>query len=207
VIVIVAIAVFGRALYPTGEVALHPREIIPYTARNGLPAVLGAVLLGAVFAKVISTASNYLFSPATNLVNDVFVRYMMPSASNKRVLIVSRLAVVLLGCWALYQAVYAESILQKMLWAYTIYSAALTPVVMAAFYSKRVTAWGAVAAIAAGTAVTLTWDMPWVKHHLPELLASRDAIFPALAAAVLAMIVISAITEKPAPEQLAHFAD
>jgi len=204
---IVAIAVFGRALYPTGEVALHPREIIPYTARNGLPALLGAVLLGAVFAKVISTASNYLFSPATNLVNDVFVRYMMPSASNKRVLIVSRLAVVLLGCWALYQAVYAESILQKMLWAYTIYSAALTPVVMAAFYSKRVTAWGAVAAIAAGTAVTLTWDMPWVKHHLPELLASRDAIFPALAAAVLAMIVISAITEKPAPEQLAHFAD
>ncbi len=59
---IVAIAVFGRALYPTGEVALHPREIIPYTARHGLPAVLGAILLGAVFAKVISTASNYLFS-------------------------------------------------------------------------------------------------------------------------------------------------
>ena len=96
----------------------------------------------------MSTASNYLFSPATNLVNDVFVRYMAPDASNKRVLIVSRLAVVLLGCWALYQAVYAESILQKMLWAYTIYSAALTPVVLAAFYSKRVTAWGAVAAIA-----------------------------------------------------------
>ena len=204
---IVAIAVFGRALYPTGEVAMHPREIIPYTARNGLPALLGAVLLGAVFAKVISTASNYLFSPATNLVNDVFVRYMMPHASNKRVLIVSRLAVVLLGCWALYQAVYAESILQKMLWAYTIYSAALTPVVLAAFYSRWVTAWGAVAAIAAGAAVTLTWDMPWVKHHVPELLANRDAIFPALAAAVLAMIAVSSFTTKPAPKQLAQFAD
>ena len=110
---IVAIAVFGRALYPTGEVALHPREIIPYTARHGLPAVMGALLLGAVFAKVISTASNYLFSPATNLVEDVFVRYIAPGASNKRVLIVSRLAVVLLGCWALYQAVYAESILRE----------------------------------------------------------------------------------------------
>src|SRR5215469_3901458 len=174
---IVAIAVFGRALYPSGEVALHPREIIPYTARHGLPPLLGALLLGAVFAKVISTASNYLFSPATNLINDVFVRYMMPNASNRRVLIVSRLAVALLGCWALYQAVYAESILQKMLWAYTIYSAALTPVVLAAFYSKRVTAWGAVAAIAAGTAVTLTWDLMWVKHHVPSILANRDAIF------------------------------
>ena len=82
-------------------------------------------------------------------------------------LIISRLAVVLLGCWALYQAVYAESILQKMLWAYTIYSAALTPVVLAAFYSKRVTAWGAVAAIAGGTVVTLAWDLPAVKGSLP----------------------------------------
>jgi Na+/proline symporter len=204
---IVAIAVFGRALYPTGEVALHPREIIPYTARHGLPAVMGALLLGAVFAKVISTASNYLFSPATNLVNDVFVRYVAPGASNKRVLIVSRLAVVLLGCWALYQAVYAESILRKMLWAYTIYSAALTPVVLAAFYSKRVTAWGAVAAIASGTAVTLTWDLPGVSTLFPPILAQRDAIFPALAAALLALIVVSRFTPKPTAEQLAQFSD
>jgi SSS family solute:Na+ symporter/sodium/proline symporter len=206
---IVAIAIFGRALFPTGEVALHPREIIPYTARHGLPAVMGALLLGAVFAKVISTASNYLFSPATNLVEDVFVRYIAPGASNKRVLIVSRLAVVLLGCWALYQAVYAESILQKMLWAYTIYSAAVTPVVLAAFYSKRVTAWGAVAAIGSGTVVTLAWDIPAVKgfFNLPHILADRDAIFPALFAAVAAMIVVSLFTPKPAPEQLAQFSD
>jgi len=204
---IVAIAVFGRALFPTGEVALHPREIIPYTARHGLPALLGALLLGAVFAKVISTASNYLFSPATNLVNDVFVRYIAPGASNKRVLIVSRLAVVLLGCWALYQAVYAESILKKMLWAYTIYSAALTPVVLAAFYSKRVTAWGAVAAIGSGTAVTLAWDLPGVRQHFPQILADRDAIFPALLVAVASMVVVSLFTPKPAQEQLAQFSD
>jgi SSS family solute:Na+ symporter/sodium/proline symporter len=204
---IVAIAVFGSALYPTGEAASRPYEIIPYTARHGLPALMGALLLGAVFAKVISTASNYLFSPATNLVNDIFVRYIAPGASNKRVLIVSRLAVVLVGCWALYQAVYAESILEKMLWAYTIYSAALTPVVLAAFYSKRVTAWGAVAAIAAGTVVTLGWEIKAVKALLPPVLASRDAIFPALVAAIAAMVVVSLFTPKPKPEQLAQFAE
>ncbi|HEX4286297.1 MAG TPA: sodium:solute symporter family protein [Terracidiphilus sp.] len=204
---IVAIAVFGSALYKTGEVARQPFEIIPYTARHGLPAVLGAILLGAVFAKVISTASNYLFSPATNLINDVFVRYIAPDASHKRVLIVSRLAVVLLGCWALYQAIYAQSILQKMLWAYTIYSAALTPVVLAAFYSKRVTAWGAVAAIAAGTVVTLGWDVPGVKTIFPAAIAGRDAIFPALVAAVVSMIVVSLLTPKPTLEQLAQVAE
>ncbi len=203
--VIVAIAVFGSALYPTGEVSQHPYEIIPYTARHGLPALMGALLLSAVFAKVISTASNYLFSPATNLVNDVFVRYIAPGASNKRVLIISRLAVVLLGSWALYQAVYAQSILQKMLYAYTIYSAALTPVVLAAFYLKRVTPWGAVAAIATGTVVTLAWDIPGVKGVFPAILADRDAIFPALFAAVAAMILVSLVTPGPSAKQLAEF--
>jgi SSS family solute:Na+ symporter/sodium/proline symporter len=204
---IVAIAVFGSALYQTGEVAQHPYEIIPYTARHGLPALMGALLLGAVFAKVISTASNYLFSPATNLVNDVFVRYISPGASNKRVLIISRLAVVLLGCWALYQAIYAQSILAKMLYAYTIYSAALTPVVLAAFYSKRVTAWGAVAAIASGTVVTVAWNQPGVPSLFPPILAERDAIFPALAVALIAMIVVSLFTPRPTAKQLAKFAE
>jgi len=204
---IVTIAVIGSALFPTGEVAATPHEIIPYTARHGLPALLGAILLGAVFAKVISTASNYLFSPATNLVNDVFVRYIAPEASNKRVLIVSRLAVVLLGIWALYQAVYNQSILHKMMWAYTIYSAALTPVVLAAFYSKRVTGWGAVAAIGAGTGVTLGWELPIVHQILPAFIAERDAIFPALLAALAAMVLVSLMTPAPTQKQLEPFAE
>jgi SSS family solute:Na+ symporter/sodium/proline symporter len=203
--VIVAIAVIGSALYQTGEVAKQPYEIIPYTARHGLPALMGALLLSAVFAKVISTASNYLFSPATNLVNDVFVRYIAPGASNKRVLIVSRLAVVLLGVWALVQAIYAQSILSKMLYAYTIYSAALTPVVLAAFYSKRVTAWGAVAAIGSGTAVTLLWNETSVAKLLPQFIGERDAIFPALFVAVTSMILVSLFTKKPSAAQLAKF--
>src|SRR6201999_1701180 len=36
--VIVALAVFGSVLYPTGEVHQRPREIIAYTALHGLPA-------------------------------------------------------------------------------------------------------------------------------------------------------------------------
>jgi SSS family solute:Na+ symporter len=94
-----------------------------------------------------------------------------------------------------------------MLWAYTIYSAALTPVVLAAFYSKRVTAWGAVAAIGAGTVVTLAWDVPGVKSMFPPILAERDAIFPALFLSVAAMIVVSLLTPKPALKQLAQFSD
>jgi SSS family solute:Na+ symporter/sodium/proline symporter len=128
-----------------------------------------------------------------------------PQASNKRVLIVSRLVVVGLGIWALYQALNTSSVLAKMLYAYTIYSAALTPVILAAFYSRRVNAPGAVSAIAAGTLVTFFWDMQAVKQHLPPMLAQRDAIFPALIAAVVCLLAVSGLTPPPRAEQVALF--
>ena len=205
--IIVALAVVGSALFPTGEVSKHPREILAYSALHGLPALLGALLMGAIFAKIISTANNYLFSPATNLVNDIFARYIAPDASNKRILIVSRLMVVFLGMWALYQALHTESVLQKTLYAYTIYSAALTPVILAAFYWKRANAVGAVSAIAAGTFVTIFWDSAFIHQHLPAALTQYDAIFPALLVALVCLIGGSLLTKPPRPEQIAQFGD
>jgi len=207
---IVALAVVGSSLFPTGEVHEHPRELLAYMALHGLTgtpwlSLLGAVMLGAIFAKVVSTANNFLFSPSTNLINDIFLRYLAPNASNKRTLIVSRLMVVLLGCWALYQSLHIESVLQKALYAYTIYSAALTPVILAAFYSKRVNAQGAVSAIFAGTITTICWDLPFVHNSLPAWLAERDAIFPALIAALVCLVAVSAFTKPPKAEQVAQF--
>jgi SSS family solute:Na+ symporter len=206
--VIVAIAVVGSALYPTGEVHDRPREILAYTAVHGLGggklwALLGALLVGAIFAKVVSTANNYLFSPATNLVNDVFVRYLKPEASNKQVLLVSRLMVAGLGLWALWQSLGTTSVLKKSLYAYTIYSAALTPVILAAFFWRRATAKGAVASIAAGTVVTIGWD--WVTPHMPAVIAARDAILPALVASLICLFAVSLATKAPTEEQLRPF--
>jgi len=208
--VIVAIAVTGSALFRTGEVHDRPREILAYTAVHGFAGskaleVLGALLVGAIFAKVVSTANNYLFSPATNLVNDVFVRYIKRDASNKEVLLVSRLMVAALGLWALYQSLGTTSVLKKSLYAYTIYSAALTPVILAAFFWKRATAAGAVASIAAGTMVTVGWDA--VTPHLPAIIGARDAILPALLVSLLCLFIVSLSTARPSAAQLAPFAD
>ena len=235
--VIVALAVVGSAIFPAGEVHDHPREILAYvglhafspaqsvitTHLNGVTVVqttqaisglgvyllqfLGALLVGAIFAKIISTANNYLFSPATNLVNDIFVRYLKPQASNKEVLLVSRLMVVFLGLWALYQGLHTESVLKKSLYAYTIYAAALTPVILAAFYWKRATASAAVASIFTGTFVTVTWDSAFIHTHVPAILSDRDAIFPALIASLLCLLVVSLLTPPPNAAHLKAFAE
>jgi SSS family solute:Na+ symporter len=239
--IIVALAVTGSALFPTGEVHERPREILAYIGLHGFePApittvimgadgtvhsitnyatvavstqtlflfqLLGALLMGAIFAKIISTANNWLFSPATNLVNDIFVRYIKPQASNKQILIVSRLMVVLLGVWSLFQSLGTESVLKKALYAYTIYSAALTPVILAAFFWRRATASAAVASIAVGTFVTVSWDTAFIHTHLPAILAERDAIFPALIASLLCLFAVSLCTPPPSAKQLQPFAE
>ncbi|HEX4155664.1 MAG TPA: sodium:solute symporter family protein [Acidobacteriaceae bacterium] len=208
--VIVALAVVGSAMYRAGEVSQRPREVLAYTAVHAfggskLLALLGALLVGAIFAKVVSTANNYLFSPSTNLINDVYVRYVRPSASNREVLIVSRLVVVGLGAWALWQSLGTTSVLKQSLYAYTIYAAALTPVILAAFFWRRATAAGAVASIAAGTIATVLWDKPFVSQYLPASLAARDAILPALVISVAGLGIVSLMTTRPTEGQLRPF--
>lgn len=225
---IVTIAVIGSALFlHNPELLAKPRETIPFVARNALPRFVGALLMGAVFAKVISTANNYLFSPATNLVNDVYLRFVSKDASQKKVLLVSRVLVVLLGLFALLQGAYWESILAMMLYAYTIYSAAITPVVMSAFFWKRATAAGAVVSILMGTAVTVFWNLCQVLaggvasgqlqgsgivgatlgvwSHIPPGWRARDAIFPALIISVISLVAVSLLTAAPRREQWAPF--
>jgi Na+/proline symporter len=209
---IVAIAVLGAAMFlHDPELAAKPRETIPFTARHGLPTFLGALLLGAVFAKVISTANNYLFSPATNLVNDVYTRFIDRNASNRNILLTSRLLVVLLGIFALLQGAVWTSILAMALYAYTIYSAAITPVVMGTFFSKRVTGAAAVVSILLGTAVTIFWNVEQIMQQrgrstlVPESWLQHDAIFPAVAVALVSLAAISAVTAAPSREKWGPF--
>ncbi len=185
---IVTFAVLGSSRFHPD----NPREIIPMTARVGLAPLAGALLLGGIFAKIISTANNYLFSPASNLIHDIYDRFINPGASERQKLIVSRGIVVALGLFALAQAAHFESILRAALYAYTVYGAGVTPVVMAVFFWRRATAQGAIASIASGTVVTVAWNLAGIRF--------LDAIYPALGASLLSLIVVSLLT-PPAEER------
>jgi SSS family solute:Na+ symporter len=181
-----------------------PREIIALAAHQALPPLLGAILLGGVFAKVISTANNYLFSPATNLIHDVYERFVNRGASQKRTMRVSRIVVILLGCFALLQATQFESVLEASLYAYTIYGAAVTPAVLAVFFWNRTTKQAAVTSILLGTSVTIIWKQ--LQKHAPQMLplsANLDAVYPALFLSLASLIIVSYCTPAPTAEQLA----
>lgn len=197
---LVAMAVIASAKLHTDR----PREIIPLTAKTALPSLLGAILLGGVFAKVISTANNYLFSPATNLIHDVYQRYINRTATQRRTLVVSRLIVILLGVFAILQATQFESILKASLYAYTVYGAAVTPAVMAVFFWPRATTPGAITSILLGTFVTISWQLAQQQgpEGIQKAISTIDAIYPALAASVISLVVVSLLTRAPSPVEV-----
>jgi solute:Na+ symporter, SSS family len=174
-----------------------PREIIPLIARHALPPWLGAILLGGVFAKVISTANNFLFSPATNLIHDVYERFLHPSSTHKQTLLVSRLIILLLGIFATLQATQFDSVLKASLYAYTVYGAAVTPAVMSVFFWSRTTAPGAVSSILLGTVVTVGWQL--LQQHgtarIQQAANAVDAVYPALFVSVISLVLVSLLTK------------
>jgi SSS family solute:Na+ symporter/sodium/proline symporter len=201
---LVSMAVIGSSKIHTDPG--REREIIPLTAFQGLPKFIGAVLLGGIFAKVISTANNFLFSPASNLIHDVYGRFIDRTAPQRRTLIVSRALVLLLGITALVLATKFESVLEAALLAYTVYGAGVTPVILAVFFWKRATAPGAVTSIILGTLITVAWK--WAQHNLGgdyPLFTSLDGIYPAFAASVTGLIVVSLLSAPPPPEKWKPF--
>ncbi len=197
--VIVLLAIVGGVMYRDVIVSgrLPAWGIIPYTARHGVAPWVGSIFLGAVFAKVISTGNNYLFSPATNVVHDVFQRLLRKDASDRILLVVSRVVVVVLGLIALAQS-FQPSILATAVYAYDVYGAGITPAVVAAFFWKRTTTAGGLSSICAGTLVAVAWKIAGMESQAPM-------IFPALAASLACLIGVSLLTPAPRKEQWKPF--
>lgn len=191
---IIATAWVASSLQPGLEV---PGRVIAFAARDHLPAALGALVLTTIMAIVLSTAGSYLLSPATALVRDVYQRFINPRASERTLVTLLRLAVVALGVAAYVLSQLSDEFLAVALLAYTIYGAAITPSLIAAFFWRRATAAGAVASIALGAGTTLLWQ--WFGP------SAVDAVLPAIAVSVLALVFVSLATPPPPPEKVRPF--
>ena len=100
-----------------------------------------------------------LLSPATNLVRDVYQRFLNPGASERRIVLLMRVAIVALGVVGLVAGSLFPTVLAMALWAYTMYGAGITPALLAALVWPRATKAAGIYSIAAGMSVTLLWEL------------------------------------------------
>ncbi len=199
---IIAEAWFAGSMTPDPE---NGRYILIYAARHFMPLAMGIIFMITVVGIIISTADSFLLVPSTTFIKDIYLNYINPKASEKRIVFMSRIMVLTFGIIAwIVSRVFSESttVFEKALYAFTVYGSAITPCLVAALFWKRATKAGAISSILAGTVTTLIWEEA-IKVHLPAEIAKLDAVLPAITLSVLCLIVVSLFTtnkEKAAEE-------
>ena len=156
-----------------------------------------------LLATIISTANSSLLVPATNVMRDVYQRFINPKISDRSIIFYSRIVVIILGFMVFTLMQFFPRILDAAYAAYTVYGAGLTPALMAVFFWKRATPHAGVASIVAGMLVTIIWEV--VRKIQGDFLFGVPAIYPALICSLLCLIVISLIQNPPDEEKWKPF--
>ncbi len=210
--VVVIIAVFAYSKFISRINLAIPKEggkVVLMAAREMVPLPVGVLLLGAACAVVLSTGMNYLLSPSTTIMRDIYQRFMKKEVKDKNLVVMQKVLVILIGILAYLLGTQVKSILDMSLFAYTIYGVAITPALLAALSWKRVTKAGGLASIIAGTVVCLFFFI-MSKVLPPESVPEGDPwgiplIYPALIASLAALVIVSLMTPKPRPEEIEKF--
>lgn len=230
---LIMICVCGRAVIPSLEVSdeIIPRLALKVTHDFWGGGLLAGVILAAPFGAVMSTVSSYLVVIASGLVRDIYQRFLHPEASDARLKWLARAVMIVVGLIAVGANIQPVDFLQ----AIVVFSASgsgatfFVAAVMAAYW-RRATAKGAIAAMLAGSGVTLFfYSLSWIAPYLPNpavlepfgyypMIGAKSAFRPcfpfgldpivfALAASALAGVIVSLCTQPPGEHTVSRLFD
>lgn len=215
--VMCAIAVVGYAIYSSdprffladGSIDRGmAEEVILRIGYEQIPVYAGALLFAAGVAIILSTGNTFLMVTSTNLTQDILKPYFFKtSKESKKLVRIQQVSIVILGLLAYVMVTQFETVLEMAFISYTMIGAALAPVLLAAFFWKRVTAAGGVASIVAGMLVPIiNKGMEVAGVSIGVLPVDTDYIaIPSLFASLTLLIVVSLLTGKPGEEKWKPF--
>ncbi len=192
--------IFG-SLVVRGLGTAASEEIVVRVATDAMPPVLGVLLVCGAAAIVVSTANSFLLTPSTNLIRDVYQRFINPGVSDAQVVRYTRVIVVGVGTLGYVAGTFFPTILAMALWAYTMYGAGITPALLGALIWKRATRLGGVLSILVGMGITLGWEIAGLARATadgtPVYPFGWQTAYPALALSIATLIVVSLATPPP----------
>ena len=163
------------------------------------PPIVAGIVLAAIVAATMSSASGNMIGTATMFTNDVFRPYINKGEKDdKKEVWISRITMVIVGIVGLVIAVTAQSIISVMMGAFALRSAGPFAAFICGLFYKNVTKRAGFFSIVAGTIVAAIWiyglKTPW----------GLSAMVPGGIVAFIAIFAVSAIDRnmgtEPAPE-------
>lgn len=196
-----AIGFVGRAwTHVNGITLADPETIFVEMAKTLLSPTIYGFVLAAILAAVMSTISAQLLVTSSSLTEDIYRQFFNKKASDKQVVTVGRICVVLVAAIAMILAWNPNnSVLGLVANAWAGFGAAFGPVIILALTWPRMTRNGALAGMLLGAGTVIIWTQMGWNNQLYE-------IVPGFIAAWIAVVVVSLFGPKTqtAPEVTIH---
>lgn len=160
---------------------------------------IAGVILAAILAAVMSTLSCQLLVCSSTLTEDFYKSLLRKNASQKELVWVGRLMVLLIAILAIWLAGNPESkVLGLVSYAWAGFGAAFGPLIILSLFWKRMTFNAALVGMIIGAVVVILWKNLFADTGLYE-------IIPGFIASFIAIIVVSLCGKAPTEDITARF--
>lgn len=198
-IIAVSIGVVGRVLYPDALLTEPSAEnIFILLSTNLLPPVLAGLVMAGILAATISSSDSYLLIAASAFSKNIYQGLLHKKASDKQVLNISRITLLLITAIAIVIALDENSVIFTIVsFAWAGFGATFGPLMLLSLFWKRVNRAGAIAGMISGGSMVFIWNL--LVRPLGGLWDVYE-LLPAFLVSCLVIVVVSLLTAPPSEE-------
>lgn len=163
------------------------------------PSILAGIVLAAIVAATMSSASGNMIGTATMFANDIFIPYINKGKKDdKKEIWVSKITMLIVGGIGLYVALVASDVISVMMGAFALRSAGPFAAFICGLFYKNVTKRAGFISIVVGTLVAAIWI------YVLDTPGGLNAMVPGGIVAFVTIFIVSKIEISsgvlPAPE-------
>ncbi|MBW9149169.1 sodium/proline symporter PutP [Clostridium sp. CM028] len=149
------------------------------------------IILAAVLSAIMSTISSQLLVCSSSITRDFYLTFLNKEASDKQQMKIGKISILIVSAVATFFAYLPnKTILNIVGQAWAGFGSSFGPVLLLSLYWKRMTKWGALSGMVVGGLTVIVWIVSGLSTYMYEMV-------PGFILSLIAVIIVSVITEKP----------
>jgi sodium/proline symporter len=195
----VALGIIGRVLYPAQLLTQSAAEsIFILMSTNFFVPLIAGIVMAGILAATISSSDSYLLIAASAFSKNLYQGIMKKDASDKAILIASKVTLVIIALIAMIIALDENSVIFKVVsFAWAGFGATFGPIMLFSLFWKRVTRSGVIAGMLSGGGMVFIWNL--LIKPLGGVFGIYE-LLPAFLTSCLFIVVISLLSKEPSQE-------
>ena len=159
--------------------------------------IIASILLSAILAATMSTCDSQLLVTASAISEDVYKSFIKPSATDKELINISRITVIIVAFIATFIALNPNSsIFGLVSYAWAGFGSAFGPTILLSLYWKRMTKKGAIFGILSGGLTAIIWIILKKFGGIFQIYE----IVPGFIISIIVIVIISLLDKEPEQE-------